>query len=261
MCVCVHVYSLTALPAFDDNYIWMLTAPDGSTIVVDPGDAGPVLRAHAEGLALNAILVTHHHADHVGGIATLQQTLGLPCYAPDDARIPGHTIVVGGSSALHIDAWPEPVQVIETPGHTRSHVSYVTAGHLFCGDTLFSLGCGRLFEGDAAQLHASLQRLAALPAHTRVCCAHEYSAANARFAQAVDPANQALRERASAIQDLRARGLPTLPTSMASELECNPFLRVEFAEIRTAAERWCGKSLDTPQAVLGALRAWKDGYR
>lgn len=259
--VCVHVYSLTALPAFDDNYIWMLTAPDGATIVVDPGDAGPVLRARSEGLSLSAILVTHHHADHVGGVVALQQSLGLPCYAPEDARIPGHTIIVAGGDTLHIDAWPEPVQVIDTPGHTRSHVSYVTADHLFCGDTLFSLGCGRLFEGDAPQLHASLQRLAALPSHTRVCCAHEYSAANARFAQTVDPTNQALHERAVAIEEARAQGLPSLPTSMGSELECNPFLRVECPEIRMAAERWRNESLDTPQAVLGALRAWKDGYR
>lgn len=256
-----RVLTLTALPAFDDNYIWLLAAPDGSAIVVDPGEAAPVLSARAAGLDLKAILITHHHADHVGGVLELQQRLGLPCYAPEDPRIPGAFLPVHDNQTLHIEGWRSPIEVIATPGHTRSHHSYVCAGHLFCGDTLFSLGCGRLFEGSASQMHHSLQRLAALPPPTLVCCTHEYSAANARFAETVDPANQHLRERAQAIAGARAQGQPSLPVALNSELRCNPFLRVDTPEIRAAAEAWAGACLLSPEAVFGALRAWKDGFR
>jgi len=255
------VFTLAALPIFDDNYVWLLSAADGSAIVVDPGDAEPVLRAQAAGLDIRAILVTHHHADHVGGVEQLQARIGLPCFAPDDARIPGDLNVVRDGEALAIAGWNAPVQVIATPGHTRSHLSYVCAGHLFCGDTLFSLGCGRLFEGSPEQMHASLQRLASLPGDTLVCCTHEYSASNARFARSVDPHNLALRERERAIAEARAAGQPSLPVSLASELAFNPFLRVDRPEIRAAAEAWCGRELPLPEQVFGALRAWKDGFR
>lgn len=250
-----------ALPIFEDNYVWLLAAPDGSAIVVDPGEAEPVLRAQASGLDIRAILVTHHHADHVGGVEQLQARLGLPCFAPEDARIPGELNVVRDGEVLAIAGWSAPVQVIATPGHTRSHLSYVCAGHLFCGDTLFSLGCGRLFEGSPEQMHVSLQRLASLPGDTLVCCTHEYSASNARFARTVDPQNLALRERERAIAEARAAGQPSLPVSLASELECNPFLRVDQPGIRAAAEAWCGRELPLLEQVFGALRAWKDGFR
>lgn len=255
------MFKLTALPILDDNYIWLLAAPDGAAIVVDPGEAGPVLSAQAAGLDLKAILVTHHHADHVGGVEELQQRLGLPCFAPEDPRIPGALTHVHEGQTLQIAGWPAPIAVMATPGHTRSHHSYLCSGHLFCGDTLFSLGCGRLFEGSPAQMHASLQRLAALPEQTLVCCTHEYSAANARFACTVDPDNSKLRERARHISEARANKCPSLPVRLDSELDCNPFLRVERPEIRAVAEAWAGERLDTPEAVFGALRAWKDGFR
>lgn len=253
--------TLTALPAFDDNYIWVLRAPDGAAIVVDPGDAEVVLRARSPGLRLLAILLTHHHADHVGGVVRLQSELGLPCFGPDDSRIPGKLSTVRDGEMLEIEGWSEPVRVIATPGHTRSHLSYVVAGHLFCGDTLFSLGCGRLFEGTPEQMHASLQRLASLPADTWVCCTHEYSAANARFALEVDPANANLRDRAAAITAARARGDRSLPVRLGSELICNPFLRCSDDAIRAAAENRTGTRLPSAHAVFGALRAWKDEFR
>ncbi len=255
------MFTLTALPAFEDNYIWMLSASDGATIVVDPGDAEVVLRATAPGRKLIAMLLTHHHADHVGGVERLQSVLGLPCFAPEDSRIPGNLTPVRDGQVLNIFGWPEPVHVIATPGHTRSHLSYLTAEHLFCGDTLFSLGCGRLFEGTPRQMHSSLRRLAALPAQTRVCCTHEYSAANARFALTVDPNNVKLRERQSAIKAARARGEPSLPVQLDSELACNPFLRTHRDEIRAAAQSRVGRGLRSAHEVFGALRAWKDEFR
>jgi len=255
------VFTLTALPAFDDNYIWVLSTPDGAGIVVDPGDADVVLRARVPGLRLVAILLTHHHADHVGGVVQLQNQLGLPCFGPEDARIPGQLTAVRDGELLRIEGWDVPVQVLATPGHTRSHLSYVVAGHLFCGDTLFSLGCGRLFEGTPKQMHSSLQRLATLPAETWVCCTHEYSAANARFALNVDPGNAKLRDRAADIAAARARGDSSLPVRLGSELACNPFLRCDRDEIRAAAEQWTGASLPSAHEVFGALRAWKDAFR
>lgn len=253
--------TVSALPAFDDNYVWLLHAPDAGAIVVDPGDAQVVIEEVERGLELAAILVTHHHADHVGGVVELQRRLGLPCFAPADARIPGQLRCVEDGELFTVDGWPDSIRVIATPGHTRSHVSYHIDGHLFCGDTLFSLGCGRMFEGDAQQMHRSLQRLAALPANTLVCCAHEYSAANARFAQAVDPNNTSLRTRARAIAAAREQGRSSLPVALSCELECNPFLRVDQPEVRAAAEARCGHSLEAPDQVFGALRRWKDEFR
>lgn len=255
------LFTVSALPAFDDNYLWLLHAPEAAAIVVDPGDAGVVLAEVERGLELAAILITHHHADHTGGIVELQGRLGLPCFAPADPRIPGELRHVGDGERLELQGLPQSIDVIATPGHTRSHVSYLVGGHLFCGDTLFSLGCGRLFEGDAQQMHASLQRLAALPAETLVCCTHEYSAANARFAQAVDPDNAALRARAQAIADARRAGRPSLPVTLTSEHECNPFLRAHRPEIRAAAEARCGHALATAAEVFGVLRRWKDEFR
>jgi hydroxyacylglutathione hydrolase len=253
--------TVSALPAFDDNYLWLAHTPEAGTIVVDPGDAKVVLAEVERGLELAAILITHHHADHTGGIVELQRSLDLPCFSPVDSRIPGDLKPVTDGERIDLDGWPASIRVIATPGHTRSHVSYHVGDHLFCGDTLFSLGCGRLFEGDAAQMHASLQRLAALSAGTLVCCTHEYSEANARFAQAVDPDNAALRARARAIVAARREGHSSLPVPLASELECNPFLRAHRPEIRAAAEAWCGRALATPVEVFAVLRRWKDEFR
>lgn len=250
---------LLALPAFADNYVWACADDAGRAVVVDPGDARPVLEAAAEGLEPVAVLLTHHHHDHIGGVpALLERWPDLPVFAPPDARIPfptrevhdGERIVAGGRT----------FEVLAVPGHTLSHVAFTGNGLLFCGDTLFSLGCGRLFEGSAAQMHASLARLAALPGPTRVCCGHEYTVANAAFALAVDPDNPALQQRAAAARALQARGQPTLPTTLDEERHCNPFLRCDSAAVQAAVARHAGREPADAIDTFAGLRRWKDGF-
>lgn len=250
---------LQCLPAFEDNYIWLLRDAEGRALVVDPGDAAPVLYALGDAPPL-AILLTHHHGDHIGGVADLlARWPATPVFAPHDDRIPQANRRVAGGDRITVGGWH--FQVIAVPGHTRSHIAYYGEGLLFCGDTLFSLGCGRMFEGTPPQMHASLARLAALPGDTRVCCAHEYTQGNAAFALAVEPGNAALRARAEAVRALRAAGQPSLPTTVAEERACNPFLRCDAPAVRAAAEAQAGGPLADAVAVFGALRAWKDGFR
>jgi hydroxyacylglutathione hydrolase len=255
--------SLRPLPALQDNYIWLL-ADAGRAIVVDPGEAGPVLAA-AGALDLAAVLLTHHHPDHIAGTAALlERWPGAVVFAPEDARIPEPRHQVADGERIGIGPWA--FDVIAVPGHTRSHVAYYApdvdgVGLLFCGDTLFSLGCGRLFEGTPAQMHASLSRLAALPPETRVCCGHEYTEANARFAMAVDASNAALQRYAAKVEGLRAAGQPSLPSTLAVESACNPFLRVEAANVRAALEVRLGRGIEDAVDAFAALRAWKDGFR
>lgn len=262
---------LHALPAFDDNYIWTLAGDDGLAVVVDPGDAGPVLAAAAEGLHPVAVLVTHHHGDHIAGLSDLREHWpDLAIVAPDDPRIAPATRRANEGETVVLDELSTPIAftVLAVPGHTRSHIAFHAAagaeigeGVLFCGDTLFSLGCGRLFEGTAAQMLASLDRLAALPERTRVCCAHEYTAANAAFALAVEPGNPALRARAEAVRALRAAGASTLPSDIELERATNPFLRCDSAEVRaTIASRLGVPEVDRLQ-TFAELRRWKDGFR
>lgn len=253
---------LIPIPAFTDNYLWLLH--DGErALVVDPGEAAPVQQALAQhGLQLTAILVTHHHADHTGGVAALREATGAQVYGPATEAIPApFTPLKEGDTvrALGLD-----FQVLDVPGHTAGHIAFYAPevdGQplLFCGDTLFSGGCGRLFEGTPAQMLASLDKLAALPGATRVCCTHEYTLSNLRFALAAEPDNADLQAYQADCLRLREQGLPTLPSSIAQELRINPFLRTRQASLMATARR-LDASADDDIAIFAALRQWKNQF-
>ncbi|MDZ7749010.1 MAG: hydroxyacylglutathione hydrolase [Halofilum sp. (in: g-proteobacteria)] len=251
------------VPALSDNYIWLVAAPgQKSVVVVDPGEAAPVLEAlERNALEVAAILVTHHHGDHVGGLAEVAARYpDAPVYGPATEEVAGVTARVGGGDRVEVAALETVFDVIDTPGHTAGHVSFHGGGVLLCGDTLFAGGCGRVFEGSHAQMAASLARLAALPGDTRGCCGHEYTLKNLAFARAVEPDNEALAERERGAKALRDAGRPTVPFELAGELETNPFLRCDQPAVRAAAERHAGRALDDAAAVFGALRDWKDSF-
>ena len=251
---------LQPLPAFADNYIWALSGADGSAVVVDPGEAAPVLAAAAQGLRPALLLLTPHHPDHVGGAAALlRQWPDLPVFAPADPRIDLPCTRVGEGDEVVSGRWR--FRTMEVPGHTTSHIAFHGNGVVFCGDTLFSLGCGRLFEGSPAQMLDSLDRLAALPGDTLVCCGHEYTLANAAFAAAVDPDNPALRRRTEEATAMRERHLPTLPATIAGERAANPFLRVDSDAIRNAIAARLGRMPRDRVETFAELRRWKDGFR
>lgn len=261
---------LTPLPAFDDNYLWLIARPGGThAAVVDPGDAAPVEAAlQARGLALAAILLTHHHRDHVGGVQRLLERHAAIVWGPRDEPIEQVRYRLGDGDRGAVDALGLTFEAIAVPGHTRGHIAYRCAPFggdarevLFCGDTLFAAGCGRLFEGTAAQMHASLARLAALPDDALVCCAHEYTESNLRFARAVDPNDAAVRARAEEAAAVRAEGLPTLPSTVAIERATNPFLRCDRPGIVAAAAARLGKAPGGALETFAALRAWKDVFR
>lgn len=253
--------TVTPIPAFDDNYIWVLARPDSlEAVVVDPGDEVPVL-AHLASLNLQlvAILVTHHHWDHTGGIEALTTAYpGVAVYGPADPRIAGITHRLREGDRVRLLDGDALLRVLEVPGHTASHIAYHGEGLLFCGDTLFAAGCGRVFDGTFEQLAASLERIAALPRDTLIYCAHEYTLANLGFARWVEPESPALRARVLESQRLRAAGEPTLPSLLSRELATNPFLRTAEPGVIAAAEAHAGQRLATPGEVFTALRRWKD---
>jgi hydroxyacylglutathione hydrolase len=254
------------IPAFNDNYIWCLH--DGSIAwVVDPGDAAPVqafLAAH--GLELQGILVTHHHGDHVGGLRALREAWpDATVVGPRNPAIAGIDRRVAEGDALELLGLR--FAVFEVPGHTLDHIAFYAADALppalFCGDTLFAGGCGRLFEGTAPQMYASLQKLAGLPAATAVYCAHEYTLSNLRFARAVEPESGALRERNAAAEALRAAQRPTVPSTIGLELATNPFLRCDAATVRAAAQAQAPAAIAknaNAAAIFAAIRGWKDQF-
>lgn len=252
---------IQALRAFEDNYIWLLR--EGRCVVaVDPGDDSPVLRYLAdENASLAAILLTHHHGDHTGGVAGLIARHPAPVYGPANEPIASITVPLRDGDTVIPPGFKENFRVLEVPGHTRGHIAYYGHGALFCGDTLFGCGCGRLFEGTAEQMWASLSKLAALPLDTKVFCAHEYTQSNIRFALAVEPGNVRLQERAGRVAQLRASEQATVPFTLAEECETNPFLRCAEGEVAASAARHCGTRLAGPNEVFAALRKWKNSFR
>ncbi len=256
--------AVLTVPAFNDNYLWLIH--DGvNAAAVDPGDAQPILAAlKAHGLTLTAILLTHHHADHTGGVPALLQHYAVPVYGPRNDGIAAVTQPLSEDATVHVPGLDLQLSVLEVPGHTLGHIAYFRAGDepwLFCGDTLFAGGCGRLFEGSPSQMVDSLNKLAALPAEAKVFCAHEYTLSNLRFASAVDPGNAALQARVEADTAKRARGVPTVPSTIGMERNTNPFLR--YAEPQIAAQLVAAGKLqggEAPVAVFAALRQWKNTF-
>lgn len=250
---------IDAIPAFSDNYIWLIQFGDHQAAVVDPGQAEPVLQAlDQKGLQLAAILVTHNHWDHVNGIDALLNNYSASIYGPASESITQltHPCIEGDRISIgELD-----LNVLDVPGHTANHIAFFGHDTLFCGDTLFAAGCGRLLGGTAAQLHDSLKKISKLPITTHICCAHEYTLANLKFARAVEPGNSQIRQRSAIEEQKRRQGQATLPSTLKLELETNPFLRCQVDEVIATAENFAGKTLINEAEVFKTLRYWKDTF-
>jgi hydroxyacylglutathione hydrolase len=262
----IHSTHLNVRPvrAFSDNYIWLIESPrlPGQVVAVDPGEAAPVIaELQRSGASLAAILLTHHHPDHIGGVPELLRLGSVPVIGPDDARITTRTRTVHDADVCELPDLGLSFETLAVPGHTVSHIAFWGHGALFSGDTLFSAGCGRMFEGTPTQMNASLTKLRNLPPPTHVFCGHEYTAANLRFALAVEPNNAAALEYSDSVARLRADGRPSLPSTLALEIQVNPFLRCDNPTVVRAAETHAGETLPEPAQVFGVLRAWKDKFR
>ncbi|HUO81704.1 MAG TPA: hydroxyacylglutathione hydrolase [Gammaproteobacteria bacterium] len=254
---------VTPVEAYRDNYIWLVHgAGDRRKVaVVDPGDAPPVMRAlRRRDLEPAAVLATHHHHDHTGGIAALVENFDIPVYGPLHEHVPQCTRGIGEGDTVELGLLDLEFEVLDIPGHTAGHIAFVGHGTVFCGDTLFSAGCGRLFEGTPEQMSRSLDKLAALPPGTAVFCGHEYTLDNLRFALTIEPDNAHARAWLEEAGARRARNEPTLPSTIGLERHINPFLRCHEPAVREAAERRCGRRLEDAVSVFAAVRAWKDGF-
>jgi hydroxyacylglutathione hydrolase len=251
------------IPAFSDNYVWLITDPPSpAAVVVDPGDASVVRQIlDTRDLELCAVLLTHHHNDHVGGVRELLRTRQVPVFGPANENIDSVDHPLEGGDSVPLPDFDFDLEVIDVPGHTAGHIAYRGPDFVLVGDTLFAGGCGRIFEGTPEQMHASLSRLAELPGETLVYCAHEYTVANLAFAREVEPYNEALAFRLDAARSARTEGRPTLPSTIAEELETNPFLRCHQSAVIAAAETWSSLDVPTEVDVFTIIRSWKDGWR
>lgn len=252
---------ITPVKAFKDNFIWMLHNPGANTAVaVDPGEGAPVLAwLKEQGLELSAILITHKHSDHTGGVMDLRFAFpSVPVFGPSNEPIRGIKVRLKEGDRPEIPGLQADFTVMEVPGHTEGHIAYYGEGMLLCGDTLFSAGCGGIFGGTHQQMHASLQRIAKLPAETLVYCAHEYTLANLGFAKWVEPENQAVLQYEAEAKRVLQQGGNTVPSRLQTELDVNPFLRVAEPAVKAAAERFIGQPLESGEAVFTAIRRWKD---
>jgi hydroxyacylglutathione hydrolase len=250
------------LPALKDNYIWLLKNKASRHIaIVDPSEAEPVLKlVKSEDLIPIAILITHHHWDHVGGIAGITKEHNIPVYTPKTESVAGSTNPVGEGDVVSLPELDLNLAILDVPGHTAGAVAYYADNMVFSGDTLFTAGCGRMFEGTPPQMHASLSKFKTLPDDTLVYCGHEYTVANLQFAASVEPDNTAIQERLKLAQQTRNENHPTVPATLAQEKETNPFLRCEQANVIHAAADYSGKTLDEPAEVFAAIRSWKDNF-
>src|SRR5580693_41356 len=256
----IHASPINVRPvrAFSDNYIWLIDSPraHGRVVAVDPGDAEPVIaELQRSGASLAAILLTHHHPDHIGGVPELLRRWAVPVIGPDDPRIAQRTLTVHEGRRCDLPDMGLSFEILQVPGHTLSHIAFWGHNALFCGDTLFSAGCGRMFEGTPTQMNASLIKLRNLPPQTRMYCGHEYTAANLRFALTVDPANGAAIDYQQRVLSLRAQDQPTLPSTMDLETRVNPFLRCDDPKVAAAAAAHAGTAPQGEAEVFGVLRA------
>ena len=253
--------NVTCIPAFSDNYLWLLTSGDQKYgVIVDPGDANPVLqKLQQANITLCGILITHHHSDHVGGITKLLEHYpNIPVYGPANERIPHRTHALGEGDVVELKELSLRLMVLDVPGHTAGHIAYYAEGALFCGDTLFANGCGRIFGGSAKDLYHSLQRIAQLPVETLIYCAHEYTLDNIGFARWVEPDNDVLAQRLEACHQLLDTDKQTVPSLLGLELETNPFLRVSIPEVAERINQHLKTTLSDPAELFSALRTWKD---
>ena len=253
---------VSAVRAFADNYIWLIHSPrePAQVVVVDPGDAEPVERELSRGIQLAGILITHRHADHVGGVERLLQLRRVPVFGPAGEKVPGQPRSLREGDIAEFPELGLRFEVLDVPGHTAGHIAYVGHDALFCGDTLFSAGCGRVFEGTPEQMSRSLAKLASLPDDTRVYCAHEYTLNNLKFACTVEPDNAESVEYFEECRTRRTRGEATVPSTIRRERNVNPFLRCDRQTVKQAAEAKAGRRLQNNTEIFAVIREWKDGF-